>query len=491
MVSLGLNLTDHAPLVEQIVGAVSRQIDNRALPPGTRLPSIRDFARSEKISRFTVVEAYERLVAMGYLTARRGAGFYTAHQESRERLAGEDKDGAHQWNVASMIRHVLEDSTGLLKVGGPWLPDQWMDQTGIQSILRSLARKSGRHLLAYGNPFGYLPLRQQLQVKLSELGLSVPPEQLVLTHGTSQALDLVIRHLIKPGDTVLVDDPGYYNLFGYLRLYGAKLVGVPRNRDGPDTAALRKLAAQHQPKVYFTQSFMQNPTGTDMSPPVMHRVLQAAEEFDLLIVEDDTYCDLQPGPSPRLATLDQLNRVIYVRSFSKTLSGSLRVGFVACRADIAQHIVNIKVLSCITTSEFSERLVYLMLAEGHYRKFIERLRERVDRARVDTLRKMHALSMEAFVEPVSGNFVWARFRCVEDASQLYDSGLKDGIMLAPGAVFRPNLEPSPWMRFNVALCSDPRLQKFLQKISGTRLPSAISVSSDDPLVAIERCYAEM
>jgi DNA-binding transcriptional MocR family regulator len=491
MVSLGLNLTDRSPLVEQIVCAVSGQIDNRVLPPGTRLPSIRDFARSEQISRFTVIEAYDRLVAMGYLRSRRGSGFYAAHQEPRQRSAREGKDGEQGLNVASMIRHVLEDTTDLLKVGGPWLPDQWMDQTGIQSILRSLARKNGRHLLAYGNPFGYLPLRQQLQVKLSELGMCVPPEQLVLPHGTSQALDLVIRHLVKPGDTVLVDDPGYYNLFGYLRLYGAKLVGVPRNRDGPDTAALKKLAAKHRPKVYFTQSFMQNPTGTDMSPPVMHRVLQAAEEFDLLIVEDDTYCDLQSGPSPRLATLDQLNRVIYVRSFSKTLSGSLRVGFVACRADIAQHIVNIKVLTCITTSEFSERLVYSMLAEGHYRKFIERLRERVDQARVNTLRMMYALGMEAFIEPVSGNFIWARFGCVEDASQLCDSALKDGIMLAPGAVFRPNLEPSPWMRFNVALCSDPRLQRFLQKISRTPLPSAISVSSDEPFLPIEPCCVEL
>jgi len=210
---------------------------------------------------------------------------------------------------------------------------------------------------------------------------------------------------------------------------------------------------------------MQNPTGTDMSPAVMYRVLQASEELDLTIIEDDTYCDLQSASTPRLATLDQLNRVIYVRSFSKTLSGSLRVGFLAASRNLTDDFINLKVLSCITTSQFSERLLYLILTEGHYRKYVEHLRERVDQARVGMLRLMKTTGMAVFTEPVSGNFVWARFAHVEDAATLSDSALRDGVMLAPGAVFRPNLEPSPYMRFNVACHSDPRLRRVLGKIA--------------------------
>jgi DNA-binding transcriptional MocR family regulator len=127
----------------------------------------------------------------------------------------------------------------------------------------------------------------------------------------------------------------------------------------------RELAATHHPKVYFTQSLMQNPTGADMSPHLAFKVLQAAERYNFTVVEDDIFCDLQIRKTPRLATLDQLNRVIYARSFSKTLSGSLRVGFIACRQQIANELADIKMLTSITTSQFTERLVYLMLVDGH------------------------------------------------------------------------------------------------------------------------------
>src|SRR5260370_37593245 len=118
-------------------------------------------------------------------------------------------------------------------------------------------------------------------------------------------------------------------------MQGIVVLAVPRNRDGPDIAILEKLAAAHHPKVYFTQSVMQNPTGTDMSPHVAFKVLQAAERHNFTIVEDDIFCDLQVKTTPRLATLDQLNRVSYARSFSKTLSGSLRLGFVAVSQNVA------------------------------------------------------------------------------------------------------------------------------------------------------------
>ena len=461
-----LNLEPHGrtPLVDQIVTAVQREVSD-VFSPGTRVPSIREFARSYGVSRFTVVEAYDRLVAMGYLEARRGSGFYTTHRPSEMRWSDADANRASGFDVAWMIRHVLEERGETLMAGAPWLPDEWLDQAGIRNIVRQLARNNGDHLLGYGHPAGYLPLRQQLQLKLSELGIAASPEQIVLTHGTSQALDLVIKRFVRPGDSVLVDDPGYYNVFGYLRMHGARLLGVPRNADGPDIGELRRLAVEHRPKVYFTQTVMQNPTGTDMSPAVMYRVLQASEELDLTIIEDDTYCDLQTAASPRLATLDQLNRVIYVRSFSKTLSGSLRVGFLAAGRSLADDFINLKVLSCITTSQFIERLLYLILTEGHYRKYVEHLRGRVDQARAGMLRLMKTAGMQVFAEPAAGNFVWARFAHVEDATTLSEGALRDGVMLAPGAVFRPNLEPSPYMRFNVAFHGDPRLRRCLGRIA--------------------------
>ena len=464
MLSLTLSQNGDQPLVEQIVAGVKRQIDDRHLRPGSKLPSIRGFAADHGISRFTVVEAYDRLVALGYLQSRRGSGFYASAAAVAPRAAPSDPLKRNE-QLVWLIRRLLEANENTLLAGGPWLPNSWLDEGGIRQSLNALARKNGAYLLEYGNPFGYLPLREHLALTLSGLGITAHAGQILLTQSTSQALELVTRYLLRPGDAALVDDPGYYNMFGNLRLQGVDMLAVPRNPDGPDLATLEKLAAAHRPKVYFTQSVMQNPTGTDMSPHVGFKVLQAAERFNFTIVEDDIFCDLQMKPTPRLATLDQLNRVIYVRSFSKTLSGSLRVGFVACPQDTANQLADIKMLTSITTSLFTERLIYLMLVDGHYRKYLSRLHERLGAARLDVVRAFERIGLELFVEPADGMFVWARFPHIEDSLALAETAQHKGLMLAPGTVFRPHLERSPWMRFNVAVCEEPRVQALLGQLA--------------------------
>lgn len=464
MLNLSLDSGNPLPLVDQIVSSVRQQIDNRYLRPGMRLPSIRSFAAGNRVSRFTVVEAYDRLVALGYLSSRQGSGFYVTARTSAEPGAESPAKLERAVDVVWLMRQVLKDNPGTLKVGGGWLPSHWLDEEGIQRHLRTLSRRADSHLTCYGNPLGYAPLRSQLQLRLAELGIAAQPSQFVLTHGASQALDLIVRYLIKPGDAVLVDDPGYYNLFGNLKMQGARLIGVPRHGDGPDMAAMEKLAREHNPKVFFTQSVLHNPTGTDLTPPVAFKVLQLAEKHNFIVVEDDIYADFRNTPVQRLATLDQLTRVIYVSSFSKTLSASLRVGYLACRQDIAEDLADLKMLSCITTSEFNERLVYLMLTEGHYRKYLERLRGRIHRACDATLRNFEKRGLEVYSEPDGGMFLWARLKHRQDSVEIANLAAKEGIMLAPGNVFRPHLEPSPWMRFNVAVCDHPRLYKFLKSL---------------------------
>ncbi|HLY07031.1 MAG TPA: PLP-dependent aminotransferase family protein [Rhizomicrobium sp.] len=467
MLSLTVTQNGSECLRDQIVAGIKRQIDDRHLRPGAKLPSIRDFADTYNVSRFTVVEAYDRLVAMGYLQSRRGSGFYTAAPRRLETVSPAAADN-HKGNeqLVWLIRRLLVADENTLLAGGPWLPNSWLDETGIRQSLNVLARKNGAYLLEYGHPFGYLPLREHLAQMLAGLGITARTGQILLTQGTSHALELVIRFLLKPGDAALVDDPGYYNMFGNLRLQGVQMLAVPRNADGPDIDVLEKMAADNRPKAYFTQSVMQNPTGTDISPHLAFKVLQAAERYNFMVVEDDIFCDLQTRLTPRLATLDQLNRVIYARSFSKTLSGSLRVGFVACAEHIANELADIKMLTSITTSQFTERLVYLMLVDGHYRKYLSHLHERLATARVNVMRAFEQMGLQLFAEPSDGMFLWARFPHIDDSLALAEVSQRSGVMLAPGAVFRPHLERSPWMRFNVAVCEDTRVQRWLRRQNG-------------------------
>lgn len=465
MIAVRLDPSDKRPLVEQIVDDLRRHVDERRVRPGTRLPSIRQFADAHGVSRFTAVEAYDRLVALGYLEARRGSGFYTA--TPREGRASGAPAPGHQHNEAlvSLIRRLLQAGDGLVLAGGAWLPNEWMDEPGLRRALGTVTRRPGPHLLEYGNPLGYGPLREQLSLLLSERGIAAGPGQIVLTQGTSQALDLVIRRFVRPGEAVLVDDPGYYNLFGSLRLADARLVGVPRGADGPDPAMLERLAMEHRPRIYFTQSVLQNPTGTTMGPHVAFRVLRLAEQYDFLVVEDDIFCDLHSRAVPRLAALDQLHRVIYVRSFSKTLSGALRVGFAAARQSVADELADVKMLSSITSSQFAERVLYTVLIDGHYRKYLVRLLKRLDEARLAAVQIFERAGLELFTEPEAGLFLWARFPHVADAMDLVAAARERGIVLAPGAVFRPELQHCPWMRFNVTVCQDPRFVAWLDEVA--------------------------
>lgn len=464
---INLNRDNPYPLVDQIVDGIRQQIEERELRPGSRLPSIRAFAANHSVSRFTVVEAYDRLVAQGYLSSRRGAGFFASSCNNRKaepvhRVDANKRNEELVW----LIRRLLEAKPGTTLAGGPWLPDAWLDDENIRRGLRALAAQSGNHVTAYGDPHGYPPLREQIAgVLLPDVGITnCSAQQILLTTGASQGLDLIIRRLLEPGDAVLVDDPGYYNLFGNLRLHGARLICVPRGPDGPDVDALDRLAAEHRPRLYFTQSVLQNPTGTNMTPHVAYRVLQTASRHDFQVVEDDIFSDLETRNVSRLAALDQLERVIYVRSFSKTFSGSLRVGFVACSPAVVNDLVDTKMVTGITSSLFNEKLIHHLLADGHYRKFIIRTRERIAEARCDVIKGFDKMGLETFSTAEAGMFVWSRFGHVEDSLPLAENALQQDLLLAPGTVFRPNLQPSPWMRFNVAVCNDPAVQRRLKDL---------------------------
>ena len=366
MLQIALSPDSPTPLVDQIVAAVRTRIDDRILRPGARLPSIRQFAEQHGVSRFTVVEAYDRLVALGHLQSRRGSGFYVANRASPARAMESGQAIERAIDAAWLMREMTVDDPARILAGSGNLPAAWLDEAGVLRALRALSRRTDVRPVSYGSPQGYAPLRAHLQVRLAEIGIGATPEQIVLTYGVHQALDIVCRYFLKPGDCVLVDDPGYWNLFGNLRLYGVALVGVPRTPDGPDTQALEALLAHHQPRLFFTHSVLHNPTAGNLSPATAFRVLQLAEKHDFMIVEDDIYGDLAPDAATRLAGLDQLTRVIYTSSFSKTISGNLRVGFLACRPDLAHLFTDVKIVTMMSSAEISEQLIHQLLTDGHY-----------------------------------------------------------------------------------------------------------------------------
>ena len=173
--------------------------------------------------------------------------------------------------------------------------------------------------------------------------------QIVTSVGATHALDIVARTLLKPGDAVLVDDPGWAVEHARLISMGMHLLPVPRGPAGPDLEVMRRLIQAHRPRLYVTVSVLHNPTGAMLSLAAAHQVLQLAEAHDLILVEDDTYAWLAPAHAPRLAALDGLRRTIYVTGFSKILAPNWRVGALAAPPALVDRIVDTKLLSSLTT----------------------------------------------------------------------------------------------------------------------------------------------
>jgi len=449
------------PLADQIVRAVAARVDERLLRPGARMPSIRRFAASHGVSPFTVVASYDRLVAQGYLESRRGAGFFVRErQPAPARAAMPPLPVPAELDIAWLVRSMFRQAPLGLAPGSGVLPADWLDGAALANALRALSRQNCDGLLNYGSPHGFLPLRQQLQRKLAELEIEAAPEQLVTTLGATQALDLVAREFCQPGDTVLVDDPAWFLMFGSFAAMGLKVVGVPRLADGPDLARLEALAALHRPRLFVLNSVLHNPSSTSVSAAKAFQVLRLAEQHDFIVVEDDVYCDLHPGGATRLAALDGLQRVVYLTGFSKSMAANLRVGFIATSRERAQRLADRKMLATLSTSDIGERVVYKILAEGHHRKHLDRIRGRLDAARPAALRRLESLGMRVDPAPAAGMFLWVDAGV--DTNALTARAMQHDLLLAPGSLFSPSQQPSTRMRLNLAALQDPGVWGFLE-----------------------------
>ena len=457
------------PLAGQLAERYAQRIRERLLPPGARLPSVRDCARQHGVSPHTVVAAYDQLQAAGLLEARRQRGFFV--RESRPaaaRPAAIALPRQAPMDATALIRGMFEADAARAPGLGT-LPADWLDAALLQSALRRLNTADAQAVqVGYGDPSGDQRLRQALVQRLSDLGVHATADQILTTHGATHALDLIIRTQLQPGDAVLIDDPGWAVMFARLTQAGIRLLPVPRaahGSPGPDLDVLAALAAEHRPRAYLTVSVLHNPTGHSINLATAHRLLRLADEHDFFIVEDDSYGFLAPEHLPRLAALDGLRRVTYVSGFSKVLTPAWRVGYLAAAPERLHALTDTKLLDGLTSSPVMERAVALCLEQGRLRRHAQRLRERLATAR----QRVTALATRqgfAWAAPPDGLFGWLDVGV--DTERLAQPLMDAGWLTAPGALFSVTRQPGSLMRINMATSQDPSFWRDL-RVSADRL----------------------
>ena len=449
--------------VDVVMDALRERIASRSLMPGARVPSIRAMTETLGVSKSTVVEAYDRLVAEGTIVARRGSGFFVSGHAPPLALADLGPRLDRQVDPLWLTRQSLETGQKVLKPGCGWLPASWLPEDGVRRALRAVARDPHAPLADYATPPGLPALRQQLAWRLAQHGIDAPPEQIILTDGGTHALDLVCRFLLEPGDTVLIDDPCYFNFQALLRAHRARIVSVPYTPFGPDLAAFERMLVEHRPRLYVTNSAIHNPTGATLAPAVAHRLLKLAGEHKLLIVEDDIFADFEDEAAPRLAAFDALARVVSIGSFSKTLSAAVRCGFIAVRADWVEPLIDLKLATSFGNGQLAASVVHRLLVDGTYRRHLEGMRAKLADSMGETIRRLTQAGLDVWTRPRAGMFVWARLPASLDAAEIARHALVDNVVLAPGNVFSASQSAAGFLRFNVSQCNRPRAYETLQR----------------------------
>lgn len=440
--------------IEAVMAQVQAKIASRAWLPGARLPSVRAQATAMGLSVSTVVEAYERLAAEGAITSRPGSGFYVAGPVAPLALAEIGPKFDREVDPLWVSRQSLDTAPAALKPGCGWLPSSWMYESGIRRALRALAKADSVALTEYATPLGHPGLRQVLSRRMAAAGIDAAPDQVMLTESGTQSIDLICRFLLEPGDTVLVDDPCYFNFHALLKAHRARVVAVPYTPHGPDVGRFEAAVREHAPRLYITNSGLHNPTGASLSPLVAHRLLKVADGAGLVIVEDDIFADFENSPAPRLAAFDGLSRVIQIGSFSKTVSASLRCGYIATKPDWIESLADLKIATTFGGGRLAADVVHRTLTDSGYRKHMEWVRQRLAEEMEVVARRLHALGIEPWSYPKAGMFLWSRLPAGIDAPTVARACLRDGVVLAPGNSFSRSPEAGGFLRFNVAQSND-------------------------------------
>lgn len=380
----------------------------------------------------------------------------------------------------SAIRELFKllGKPGIISFAGGFPDAALFDVNGISEASAKALQEEPGTALQYGATEGYQPLREQLADFMTTKGAKVAPEQLIVTTGSQQALDLLGKTLISPGDKVIVEGPTFLATIQCFRLYGAELITLPVDGEGADVDRLEQLIIEHRPKFVYLIPTFGNPSGAMMSLERRRRVLELAVQHNTLIVEDDPYGDLyfNDTPPPSLLALSSQvpgsrERLVHCGSLSKVLSPGLRVGWMIAPPELLGKAVMCKQFSDAHTSTFAQATAAHYLKAGRMPATLQQVRQvYAERAQAmgDALR--HELGDAlSFVQPQGGLFVWARLTGAggkrTDGNELARLAIEQGVAFVPGSPFFARDPDVSTIRLSFATVGVDRIREGVSRLA--------------------------
>jgi DNA-binding transcriptional MocR family regulator len=414
------------------------------LKAGDALPSVRQLSRQEKVSPSTVIEAYGRLEAMGLIAAKPKSGFYVLSQSRsklQEPLVSAPKASPIAVDTGDRISQMLSPDrmASLVPLGAAVPAIELLPTLGLQRSAQQ-ALRLGRHSLhTYDLPPGSLELRRQIARRSLVWGGSLSPQDIVITSGCLEALNLCLRAVCKSGDVVAIESPTYFAILQAMENLGIQALEIPTHpRTGIELGALKAAVARHKVKAcLFTPNF-NNPLGACMPDATKRELVEWLAKKGIPLIEDDVHGDLHFGPErPRPAQAwDKAGWVMHCSSFSKSLAPGARVGWVS-PGRYLDAVVRLKLMNTLATSSIPQAMIAGYLDSGAHDRHLRRLRSALSLqvARMLEAVERHFPAGTRVTRPTGGFNLWVELPKGSDSLTLSDLAAKQGISIAPGPLF--------------------------------------------------------
>lgn len=478
--SIQLTRQTDQPLYLQVAEQLRRQIENGELAPDTRLSASRTLAKKLGVNRITIVNAYAELEAEGLVTSRVGSGTFVAGNQNTSsslfeaspsplwRNPAPRRPGNANQMVAEMMR--LARQPGVISFAGGGPANDLLPLNEFRRALNEALRRDGAAALQYGEAAGYLPLRETIARYLERQAIHVTGQEILITSGCQQALDLTLSLLTRGDDSVAVmEDPGFLGFLDILAARRVIPVGVPVDAEGMQTNRLEQIILRYRPRLIYTNPTFHNPTGATLSLPRRQTLLEVAARYGVPILEDSSYDELryQGQPLPSLKSLDKADIVFYAGGFSKILIPGIRIGYLAAPSAWRERVVAAKQTTDIITSPLNQYALDVYLQSGHFDEHIGQVRRAYQERRDAMLvaARQYLPAGAAWHCPQGGNYLWVEMPpSGPTATDLYLAAINYNVAFAIGSVFSASGSFNHTMRLNFVDHAPHEIEEGLRRL---------------------------
>lgn len=458
------------PIYQQLARHFRLQIESGRMPPGERLPPTRDLARRLGVGRISVVNAYAQLRDDGLIAAHPGRGTFVTGGRS---TAG--SSSVPEWPPSDALSMSLREMTrlaqqpGVIAFSGGTPPEEFLPVEALRQALNTVLDRDKAAAVAYEEADGYLPLRVSVTEYVTSLGIQCSPEEVLITGGAQQALDLVVQTVLGEGEVIVTGNPTYLGLLDIAHIRRVVPVGVPLDREGIRIDALERALEDHRPGLIYIAPTYHNPTGTVLPLHRRRQLLSLAARYNVPVLEDAVYHELayREQPPPPLKALDDLGIVIHASGFSKIVLPGTRIGYLIASGSLRDRLARVKQAADVCTPGLNQRAMQLYLASGQLTGHLNRVRgELRTRCEVACRAAREYLPAGAeWVEPTGGLYLWVRLP--DDgptAAELYATAVQHGVAYAVGTLFHTNGDGSRYVRINFGAHKPQRIVEGFRRL---------------------------